>query len=75
MNKAKTAIFEGELVPLGQAVDCDVCIAKAGEPCYLQTSADEHSRTGWSYYRGNSVYGKERFHAGVRLKAQEVSNE
>jgi len=58
--------------PRGQSVDCDVCIAKAGEACYLQTSADEHRRSGSVYYRGTrekTFTGKEAFHVGIRLTA------
>lgn len=55
--------------PKGQSVACDVCIAKVGEPCYIQVSADEHGRSGHSYTSGNMFVGKERFHVGIRLEA------
>lgn len=54
--------------PLGKDVDCDVCIAKAGEACYLQTTTEERRRGADIYYRGDSGHGKERFHLGVRLQ-------
>lgn len=65
MNTSKS-LDEQEL--LGQSVDCDVCIAKKGEPCYIQTSAKEHARTRQVYTPGNAFVGKERFHLGARTK-------
>ncbi len=56
--------------PKGRSVDCDVCIAQVGEPCYIQTPAEEHKRTGWIYHHPRDlVTGKEIFHVGVRLSA------
>ena len=60
--------------PLGQSVDCDVCVAKAGQPCYIQTSASEHARTGYVYTPGDAWLGAERFHVGIRLRANTSLN-
>lgn len=69
MNTAKTK------QPLGQKVDCDVCIAKAGKPCYIQTSAEEHKLTGRVYISGNRFTGEERFHVGIRLNPDTTQQE